>query len=250
MKYFPDNTTTKFITKLPRVLCPVGEWSVSLAEIDYPLNLLHVPSMDNTITFARADFTKGSDDVEYHAEETVYVPSGIYQSIDALLETINKLDRLSEHLQFKSTSNGYVTVSRVCEDSVYQDLIMSSAIARILGFDFASGVKVLQPHETFTSVRPASLTSAIPNTMFIYTDICGASISGDVQTPILRAVPIDSRNLHYGTTKLKTFSPSRYIALIRNNIHTIEIDITDGFGKPIPFVEGTLTVTLHFKRIT
>ena len=74
--------------------------------------------MDNTITFARADFTKGSD-VEYRVEETVYVPSGIYQSIDALLETINKLDRLSEHLQFKSTSNGYVTVCRVCEDTVY-----------------------------------------------------------------------------------------------------------------------------------
>ena len=68
---------------------------------------------------------------------------------------------------------------------------MSSAIVRILSFDFDSGVKVLQPHETFTSVRSASLTSAIPNSMFIYTDTCGVSISGDVQTPILRAVPID-----------------------------------------------------------
>ena len=83
MKYFSDNTTTKFITKLPRVLCPVGEWSVSLVEIYYPLNLLHIPSIDNTITFARADFTKGSD-VEYRVEETVYMPSGIYRSIDAL----------------------------------------------------------------------------------------------------------------------------------------------------------------------
>ena len=72
MKYFPENTTTKFITKLPRVLCPVGEWSVSLVEIDYPLNLLHVPSMDNTITFALAGFTKGSD-VKYRVEETFYV---------------------------------------------------------------------------------------------------------------------------------------------------------------------------------
>ena len=68
--------------------------------------------MGNTITFARADFTKGSDDVEYHVKETVYVPSGIYRSIDALLETINKLDRLSEHLQFKSTSNGISGVRR------------------------------------------------------------------------------------------------------------------------------------------
>ena len=126
---------------------------------------------------------------------------------------------------------------------------MSSGIARILGFDFDNSVKALQPHETFTSVGPASLTSAIPNSMFICTDICGSSISGDVQTPILGAVPIGSRNLHYGTTKLKTFSPSRYVALIRNNIHTIEIDVRDEFGKPIPFVEGTLTVTLHFERI-
>ena len=86
------------------------------------------------------------------------------------------------------------------EDTVYQDLIMLFAIARILGIDFDSGVKVLQPHATFMSVRPASLTNAIPNSMFIYTDICSASISGDVHTPILRAVSIDSRNLHYGTT--------------------------------------------------
>ena len=33
---------------LPRV--PVGEWSVSLVQIECPLNLLHVPNMENTIT--------------------------------------------------------------------------------------------------------------------------------------------------------------------------------------------------------
>ena len=36
MRYFPDNKTTNFVTKLSRTLQLDGEWEVGLAEIVYP----------------------------------------------------------------------------------------------------------------------------------------------------------------------------------------------------------------------
>ena len=136
MEYFPDNTTTKFVTKLPRNLCSVGEWRVALIEIDYPLNFLHVPTMENYITLVAGDHNSEIVDQTTHpAEENFYVPSGIYQSIEELLDTINKLPYICKHSPFKYYTNGHVLVTRESDDQVYYEIRMTLAIARILGFD-------------------------------------------------------------------------------------------------------------------
>lgn len=85
--------------------------------------------------------------------------------------------------------------------------------------------------------------------LFVYTDICEPYITEDVHTPLLRVVPSAiADNYNYGSIKIKSFSPPRYLPLLRTTFQTITIDIRDEFGEPIPFEHGTLTVTLQFRR--
>lgn len=252
MTYFPENKTTKFVTRLPRHLNLIGEWGVSLAEIQYPMTFLHIPESGNLVSFEDGDHDLSV--INEHTRrkmEREPIPHGIYRSIDDLLRTINKLPHVADHLEFKFGYNGRVVVRRVCSDGRYHDFRVSPTIARILGFNEEEACRsvILEPNAKYTGARPASLIGGIPSSMFVYTDICEMYITGDVQTPLLRAVGIDAENFQYGSTRFQSFSAPRYIPLVRNNFHTIEIDIRDEFGEPIPFDQGTLTVTLQFKRM-
>ena len=106
-------------------------------------------------------------------------------------------------------------------------------------------------HKNFLSYEPFTLARGIPDKLFVYCDICEPYITGDVQTPLLRIVPVEAhgRDYEFGTNQVKHFSPLHYIPVRQTNFRTIEIDIIDEVGKKIPFESGTLTVTLHFKRI-
>lgn len=97
---------------------------------------------------------------------------------------------------------------------------------------------------------PADLYRSIPPSLYVYTDLIEPSIVGDVETPLLRIVPIDLNNYSYYRTKSVNFSPTRFLPLLRSSFQTIRIDLRDSLGNPIAFEHGRLIVTLHFKRVT
>ena len=76
-----------------------------------------------------------------------------------------------------------------------------------------------------------------------------AIITGDVFTRLLRNVTISSQKYNYGSILVKNFSPPNYFPLLNSSFETIEIDIRDQFGNHPPFDYGTVTLTLHFKRV-
>lgn len=252
MKYYPDNTTTRYTTYLPQCVSLHGKWSVSLAEIHIPMTFLHVPgdgeqNFINIATFAEdPDIDSGID----FRNERISVPSGVYRNIDTLLKTINELPGVRGCFNFYYGSNGYVVTTCVCIEceNTEHSFHFSSALNKILGYTHSSGI-VVQKASSYIAHCPANLTNAIPDMLFIYTDICEPYITGDVHTPLLRVVPssVDD-NYNYGSMKIKSFSPFRYVPLLRTSFQTITIDIRDEFGDAIPFENGTLTVTLHFRR--
>ena len=88
--------------------------------------------------------------------------------------------------------------------------------------------------------------------MMVYANILEPYVTGDVQTRLLPAVSLDIRKYKYGYTKVKGFLPAMYLSLLFNAFQSIEIDIDrdrDQLGQALPFTHGTLTVTLHFKRV-
>jgi len=271
--YFPDNTTTHFITRLPHQLRLQGEWGVSLTDIQIPMTFLHLPKDEKTIVRRNSTLTfealkdnekyysdtstpfeeKGEEltinRLESRLEEHYIVPRGLYHSIDDLIKTVNETS-LKDHVTFTINRNGYVSAQRSCTHCINNEhtFYLSSTLARILGYD--EGEYNMSSDETsWVSSRPGSLIRALPTMMFVYTDICESYITGDVRTPLLRTVPLDVESYVYGSIKYKSFSTSKYIPLLHTDLQTIEIDIRNEFGQPIPFEYGTLTVTLHFKRL-
>lgn len=131
---------------------------------------------------------------------------------------------------------------------------LSDKLKKILGFKISHDCDIKIDKEKTESVeiigdRPANLSNGLPSMLMFYCDICEPYMIGDVQSRLLRTVSLNIDDYTYNGIKLKNFSPPMYIPLLFNAFQTIEIDIRDQHGKFIPFDFGTLTVTLHFKRI-
>lgn len=255
MKVFPENTTTHFNTYLPQQMNLEGHWSVALTEIQIPYTFQHFSS--ESINRFCLLFTKiGSKD--YLGEENTekdnevngefldgYVKPGIYRSIRDLLSEINTLH--SEHIKFDITLGGYVFVKSVCSCVDLHRIVMSDDLMQILGFGSKKFLDI--HHENVFADFPANLNSILPNLLMVYTDILEHYVTGDVETPLLRTVPLSHEKKTYNSLSVKQFSPPMYLPILSPNFRSIEIDIRDQYGKPIPFNFGTLSVTLHFKKL-
>ena len=251
ISYFPDNTTTRFITRLPQQLHLHGEWGVSLNDIQIPMTFLHLPKTYEThyINVSSSPIQTKHDDNEIISKRHP-IPCGVYYSINELIETVNSIHpTITQHFIFEIERNGYISVRRLCVDcgDIPHTFFLSPTLNHIFGFENIQH-KVPQNGKKY-ALKPASLISALPSAIFIYTDICESYITGDIQSPLLRIVPLNTESYIYGSVKHKSFSSPKYIPLLHNSLQTIEIDIRDEFGKSIPFEYGTLTVTLHFKRL-
>lgn len=266
MTYFDDNTTTHFITQLPQQITLHGSWGVALTEIQIPMTFQHISPLhkERYVALRYIERAPIINDEQGHemvlnqnqryntgpgiVENISYVEPGVYKNIQSLLSGINELECLKNHLECSLQSNGYVKITRVCESmcsNVDHDLDFSLKLKKILGFDVGP---TFADSDYVTGDRPANLSNGLSSMMMVYSDICSPYVTGDVQTSLLRAVSLNTHEYTYGSVRVKGYSPGMYIPLLVSSFHTIEIDIKDEFGEPIPFDCGTLTVTLHFKR--
>ena len=188
---------------------------------------------------------------EWSEPRASFFPPGLYTNIKSLVYAINNTPFISEHFQLKhdDMNNRYVLLEKTCGDDCEligpHFLAVSRKISQILGFN----PEELLPVNSYRACHPPSLTRGLPQKLFIYCDICEPRITGDVKTPLLRVVSVDTKNYVYGTTQVTQFSTPHYIPVLHTGFRTLEIDIRDNLGQPIPFDFGSLTVTLHFKRI-
>ena len=259
MTYYPQNTTSHFITKLPQHVTLEGEWLIGLTEIQIPLTFQHVSKkLQNTeVMFAHEEKSCiAVQDLEKKSQKCIHavnnfhfdIPSGLYDNVDELLKEINKNVEKS-HLEFSREAGGYVCIKKMCEcenkDHFFKP---TDSLKKILGFRRYIDGKIFVDEETVGNC-PANLNSGLPSSLLIYSDLCAPYITGDVYTRLLRNVTINFQKYNYGSIMVKNFSPPNYFALLNSSFQTIEIDIRDEFVKSIPFDYGTVTVTLHFKRL-
>lgn len=244
MLYAPENSTSCFTTHLSREIRLTGDWSVGLAEIHIPCTIMHFQRSDATFNFS-------SDDITF----TLGFSMGVYQSVEQLAEEINSTATLSKHQQFQPapSKKGFFMLERKCDCEKEHNTVYSEKIARVFGFEGA----IAKGKPTFTLSnkgegivfdRPASLSRAIPDQLYVYTDVCVPYTVGDTQSSLLRIVSLDGTKYKFGSNVVRHFAPVLYVPLLQHSFQSIVIDIRDQHGARIPFEYGTLTVTLHFKR--
>ncbi|XP_048510813.1 uncharacterized protein LOC125500777 isoform X2 [Athalia rosae] len=255
MRYFGDNTTTKYTTQLPRQIELTGEWKVALVEVQYPTTLQTVTAGSNTVRLHQHISPKPADlfdDIPKSKDNRVTahvlrIQPGVYTGIEQIVRALSGVSLLAKHFEFgyAGIAKDRIAVTRICGCTTGHYLSFSPGLYQQLGF-----TKVTQNIvKTLEADHPYNVTAGMPAQMFVYCDITEPRIVGDVYAPLLRIVQTNGKDLRHGSSETKTLSPPHYLPLLNSNFRTIDIDIRDQLRRPLPFTHGTLTVTLRFRRI-
>ena len=102
-QYFPDNTLTEFVTKLPSTIELTNEWEVGLAEIMFPRSWYTIPKDGLVITahYRQCDMTwkreiatklENGEDVPEKVLDTrvrIKISGGFYETMEELTQELN-----------------------------------------------------------------------------------------------------------------------------------------------------------------
>ena len=141
-------------------------------------------------------------------------------------------------------------------------LVMSKMFAELAGFSLADIKSVLSEHEekgkeddNWWKIKGTANRSVTGSnvcdlqrgfySLLVYCDVVEHVVVGDVKAPLLRTVNIIGKE---GLTVNRIFQTVQYFPVQRKQFSTIEIDLRDNTGRPVPFQRGKVIVTLHFRR--
>ena len=142
----------------------------------------------------------------------------------------------------------------VCfEDGYYHS---PEALATTLNGDKPGRVKFAWSGDSTTSLTSSARSMFVRassvvdlrrgfESLYVYSSIVEPRIVGDKIAPLLRIVPITGRHGEMVTTR---FDHVQYIPVLSREFGSVETEIRDDTGRPVPFERGKVTVTLHFRR--
>ena len=90
-----------------------------------------------------------------------------------------------------------------------------------------------------------AVSRAISQDVYVYVDVLENVPVGDTEAPLLRIVNASERT---GENVHRIYDRPRYLPVQKTQFDSIECNIRDCFGKPVPFDGGTSIITLHFRR--
>jgi hypothetical protein len=139
-------------------------------------------------------------------------------------------------------------------------LILKKSFANLLGFfqtDFDQATDIVYmdrpdtiffgPYDTNKRIEGRRMIDMQRGfySLFVYCDLVEPVLVGDMKAPLLRTINIKGKD---GEMINRIFQNVQYAPLQKKHFETIEINIRDDEGKPVPFERGRVIVTLHFKQ--
>src|SRR5436190_13782948 len=287
MQYYPNNTTSNFITHLSSAInvSDGAQWEVALVEAHYPNSFLtvgndaliyiYLENNDQPVTDSMlSDSPAAVDDDDLSGESKKKPtpsapppppppsPKKTSEQISQIKsikvpagdyknieDLLRTMNRDTELLKYVTFS--YAKATQMVE--IYPSLDVSqvelcTSLALVLGFD---------PNETDLitnrkSIRPADIYAALPSHMYVYCDLAEPQFVGDTVAPLLKIVNIDTTTSRYkyGANKMVHFIDPHYVPLMRTKFESVEIDLRDDTGQRMPFYFGTTCMKLHFRRVS
>ena len=167
----------------------------------------------------------------------VYLDDGYYDSPETLVEALN-IDKPSRvKFSYDSvTQKVHTHLKRQTKFRLYGDL------SDILGFNNITSDadhSITLPANSVVDLRRGF------ESLYVYSSMVEPRVVGDKIVPLLRIVPITGRHGGMVTTR---FDHVQYIPVMSREFGTIETEIRDDTGRPVPFERGKVMVTLHFRR--
>ena len=235
---YPNNTTSRFTVKLADRIEFDGDYEVGLAELMYPHTWFNFDNSDGRFHI----FIRLRDGL---SKQHVF-RSGYYSDGAALADSLNQ--QISKAITEVDHYNPIVKFS-FDPSSLRMSLvhnsrnlvIFTSTLLQYLGFTRLLTMNFKVPtvaSEIFDINRGRNL-------MYVYSDVAAHSIVGDIESPLLRVCNTSGND---GEIVRTIFTHPHYVPVSRSDFQTIEINISDEIGRPIPFMHGKSLVTLHFRQ--
>lgn len=242
LEYYPENKTNSFTAQLPQYITLNGEWSVAVVEIQYPFTLFNVTKDNNKII------------LNYNGDKktVMEITPGYYCDLEELIKAINhkiknvtavesfiSFDSATQRVKVNKEFHKLNNVLKVDLTSVS----FENRLAMQLGFEPNTNVLSyrLSPHGT-------NINLGIPELMVVYCDIADGQILGDKFCKILRVINTTNGKMSFAQFCHKEFNIPHYVNLQAKKFETITLDIRDTSAQPMPFLFGTLTIKLHFRK--
>ena len=268
MHLYPNNTMQNYKTQVAITEEFLGKWEVGMVSISYPAMWYNVAEEDTACYVFMAD-----DSIRKCA-----IQSGRYTSVEQLVKALNDAldstivnglsffnltyDALTRKVTYRM---GERTVADYDEHPEVLGSSFSKCVTHMLGFEdfwnreyfpedkYAQNMVSSKTVERFiTGAHVADLNRGI-HSLYVYSDIVEPCHVGDAIAPLLRVVPLSQMEFRESTSSLlqctQNFTRVHYHPLSHTHIKTVEIDIKDSRGHPIPFERGELIVTLHIRRV-
>ena len=83
------------------------------------------------------------------------------------------------------------------------------------------------------------------NSLYVYCDAAEAIPVGDIKAPLLRVVDAAG---NFGDVIHRLYTMPQYVSVSKKEFNTLEIDVRDDTGRPVPFEFGKVVATLHFRE--
>jgi hypothetical protein len=257
MDFFPNNTLSTYVTKLPQPFDLKGEWEVGLSEIQFPITWYNVDEKEAQLYCVALH---DGESMELVSWKNISPPHGHYANAESLIKQINDAIGSNEKMvdfpiRFEYNEISKKITMRFENEDVSSTtyLVMSKSLAELLGFEFDAVPDIMTNKEliaitaggekTYTGKRVSDLQRGFYS-LFVYCDVVEPTVVGDVKVPLLRTVNISGKE---GETANRIFETVQYMPLHRKQFETIGINIRDDTGRSVPFQRGKVVVTLHFR---
>ena len=230
MVMHPNNTLAQYITNLPHCMSVSGDWECGFTKIHYPHDWYSVRNARLMVEHAGK------------METDAYFADGYYGSVKVLVRSLN------DEVKGGSVKFSYEPVTQKFTVHMKGDttLMWYGDPLDILGFGTGDGVvirtsrrKTLTQGDYIVDLRRGF------ESPYVYSSIVEPRIVGDKIVPLLRIVPITGRNGEMVTTR---FDHVQYIPVLGREFGSVETEIRDDTGRPVPFKRGKVTMTLHLRR--
>ncbi len=239
---YPDNTISRFLTYLPQEIPLDSEYEVALTEIQYTNSFYNLPE-DCKIEIRYTEFS-GENLASYGAFRKILIRKGYYRDMDQLVRVCkNELSRKSPNAVKRELDLDYQDVTRkikltIPNNTINFKILFPDLLQAIFGFGSHAHTR------TQVSERSADLSACV-HSMYIYSNIVEPRIVGDAMVPLLRVLAVHGTHNEY---VVDNFYHLQYTPVRLRNFRTIEIDLRNNLGKPMPFHSGEAVLTLHFRK--
>ena len=231
------------MTKLNKPIQLAGEWLVGLAEIAYPQSWYNVCGLDDPLRWSV--YNEGGTEVNTESQD-YFLHAGIYSDARTMIDQFWMAMRSGVGRNHGLVVTFNDTTHRITvQVGPRHKVRFNKALAKVLGLTEENTDKEL-PTGSYMGQEILDLSQDLQS-MYVHCDLVEPQVVGDGHAPLLRTVPL-TRVLDTPDTTHKVFNHIYFLPVHRNDIHTIEIDIRDDVGRPVPFNRGRLIATLVFKK--